>query len=1129
MVSNPDITLIDKTPTAITNVVTVNPSNCGVNDGTITVAASGASVQYSIDGGTNYQASNVFSSLGAGTYNVFVKNGDGSCEIPYGSNPVILTIPAAPSITNVTFTDPTNCSFTDGTITVTATGGSGSYEYSSDSGTTYIANGGSFSALAGGTYCIFVRNADGTCIVSGQCVTLTDKVAPVIASTSSTDPTDCGVADGTITILANSSVGNALQYSIDGGANYQSSNVFSALSGGLYPIRVRNADGTCIVSASETLTDKVQPIIDNLTTTNPSNCGVNDGQIVITATGVSLEYSIDNGANWQVSGTFTSLGAGTYNVFVRNTDGSCTTAYGSNPVILTIPSAPSITNVVSSDPTDCSITDGSISITATGGSGSYQYSIDSGTTYQNGNQFTNLSGGTYYVFVRNADTTCIVSGQSVTLTDKVAPVIASVASTNPTDCGVADGTITITANSSVGNSLEFSIDGGSNWQVSNIFSALSGDTYEIRVRNADGTCIVSNPDIVLIDKTPTAISAVATVNPSNCDVSDGTITITATGASVQYSIDGGLNYQASNVFSNLSAGTYNVYVKNGDGSCEIPYGSNSVILTIPSAPSVTNVAFTDPTNCGVVDGTITVTATGGSGSYQYSIDSGTTYLANGGAFTNLAGGTYCIFVKNADGTCIVTGQCVTLTDKVAPVIASVASTNPTDCGVSDGTITISASSSVGNAIEFSIDGGTNWQVSNIFSGLNGDTYEIRVRNADGTCIVSNADVVLIDKVQPNITNVTVVDPSNCGQNDGSITIAATGGGALEYSIDGGLNYQNSGTFTGLSAGTYNGIVRNLDGTCVTAYGSNPINLTTPNAATITNVSFTDPTNCGLTDGTITVAATGGSGSYQFSIDSGSTWTNLTGSFTGLEGDKTYQVRIRNADGTCEVVGQTVILTNKVAPSIVNVSSSNPTDCGVTDGTITIQANSSVGNPIEFSIDGGATYQASNVFTGLDASGNPYEIRVRNADGTCVVPSGNINLTNKTQPVFTTVGSTNPSNCGVDDGTITITATGASLEYSIDGSTNWQASNSFTGLAAGTYNVFIRNGDQSCVTAYGSNPVILTAPNAPSITNVVFSDPTDCNVVDGTITVSAIGGVGALEYSSIDSGSNLSSIEYIHMV
>ena len=93
-----------------------------------------------------------------------------------------------------------------------------------------------------------------------------------------------------------------------------------------YEIRVRNADGTCVVSNPDvTLIDKVQPVITNVVPTDPANCGVNDGSIVITATGASLEYSIDGGTNWQASDNFTGLGAGTYNIITRNTDGSCTT------------------------------------------------------------------------------------------------------------------------------------------------------------------------------------------------------------------------------------------------------------------------------------------------------------------------------------------------------------------------------------------------------------------------------------------------------------------------------------------------------------------------------------------------------------------------------------------------------------------------------------------------------------------------------------------------------------------------------------------------------------------------------------------------------------------------------------
>ena len=201
----------------------------------------------------------------------------------------------------------------------------------------------------------------------------------------------------------------------------------------------------------------------------------------------------------------------------------------------------------------------------------------------------------------------------------------------------------------------------------------------------------------------------------------------------------------------------------------------------------------------------------------------------------------------------------------------------------------------------------------------GNPYEIRVRNTDGTCIVTSADITLIDKVQPVITNVAPTNPANCGVNDGSIVITATGA-SLEYSIDGGTNWQIDPNFPNLGPGTYNIFTRNTDGSCNTPYISNPVTLTAPNAPSITSVTFADPTDCGVADGSITVVATGGSGSYLFSNDGGLTWTNTTGAFTGLDASKNpYEIMVSNADGTCEVTGQIVTLTDQVAPTISNVS------------------------------------------------------------------------------------------------------------------------------------------------------------------------------------------------------------------
>ena len=1136
-VDNPDVTLTAPIQPVITNVTPADPSNCGVNDGSILIAATGGSgtLEYSIDGGVNWQTSSSFNGLGAGVYNVITRYTGGTCETAYANNPVVLTAPSAPSIFDVTYTDPDECGVNNGTITIDATGTSGTLEYSIDGGLLFQPSN-VFINLSAVTYNIIVRYNDETCPVTYPPVVLTAPVLPTITNVDFTNVTDCGLADGTITVTATG--GGPLAYSIDGGATWQPSNIFSGLGDDTYDVRVRNLSGNCEVTAAPvTITAPTPTNVASVATTDPSDCGVSDGQIVVTATGGILEYSIDGGTNWQSSNTFNGLAAGTYNVAVRNTNGTCFNLSIDNPIILSTPTSPSITNVASTDPTDCNLTDGTITITATGGQGTYEYSIDGGGpagTWQSSNTFTGLAGGSYEIHVRNASGSCDVLGPVEVLTDKIPPVVSSTAHTQPADCGVNDGTITITASSAQGT-VEYSINGGSSWQQSGVFTGLAAGSYQTSVRNIDGTCKIDDALITLVAPIPPVISSVTPTDPTNCGVDDGTITIVTTGGNgtTEYSIDGGQTWQQNGgTYTGLAAGTYFVWVRNSSGTCEVAETANPIILQPASAPAITNVAHTDPTDCNVTDGTITVTVTGGQGTYQYSKDGGSTWQASN-VFTSLAGGSYDIHVRNANETCEVNGPIEVLIDKVAPVISNVDFSDPTDCGVADGTITIIANSPISSAIQYSIDGGTTWQSSNLFVGLVGGTYDIRVRNADGTCMETGAPVTLTDKIQPTVDDVVSTDPTNCDTQNGTITVTASGNNIVEFSIDGGLNWQPTGNFTGLAAGSYNVAIRYTDNTCFVLDADNPVIIGAPAAPSIINVASTDPTDCTVCDGTITMTATGGQGTYEYSNDGGATWQS-SNVFTALCGGS-YDMAIRNANETCVVLGSTEVLEDKVAPTIASVSSTSPTECSVADGTITVIASSSAGNPLEYSIDGGLSWQSSNLFVGL--IGDTYEIRVRNADGTCMEAAPNEVLIDKISPIIEDVVAVPPSDCNLTDGTITITATAGSgaVEYSIDGGINWSTTGSFTNLAPGSYNVFIRNADGTCVVANtlaaannglnnntnassGYNPVIIAPPTAPAITNVASTNPTDCNVCDGTITITATGTSGSFEYS-IDGGLN----------
>ncbi|TRX34925.1 T9SS type A sorting domain-containing protein, partial [Flavobacterium sp. ZT3R18] len=173
-----------------------------------------------------------------------------------------------------------------------------------------------------------------------------------------------------------------------------------------------------------------------------------DGKITVTAsygTG-TLTYAIDGGS-YQASNIFTSLAAGTHSISVKDVSG-CVKSLTS--VIITAPIAVTIISVVKtsyngSDLSCSTATDGKITVTGSGGTGTLMYSKNNGSTYQSSNVFSGLSVGTYQIKVRDANL-CASSTMTVTI---IAPttLLATITSNNPTLYYgyTGDQTATITA------------------------------------------------------------------------------------------------------------------------------------------------------------------------------------------------------------------------------------------------------------------------------------------------------------------------------------------------------------------------------------------------------------------------------------------------------------------------------------------------------------------------------------------------------------------------------------------------------------------------------------------------------------------------------------------------------------
>ena len=140
---------------------------------------------------------------------------------------------------------------------------------------------------------------------------------------------------------------------------------------------------------------------------------------------------------------------------------------------------------------------------------------------------------------------------------------------------------------------------------------------------------------------PIVITA-KTTKASSCR-DDGSITIKRTGgkAPFHYSLDN-INYVSTNIFYNLSAGNYTVWVK--DKNRCVDSLKNIVVARLPALKILlkkNNVSCKNGS-----DGSITITAKGGKSPYLYSLDS--IHYTSNNTFTNLRAGTYTTWIKDAN-------------------------------------------------------------------------------------------------------------------------------------------------------------------------------------------------------------------------------------------------------------------------------------------------------------------------------------------------------------------------------------------------------------------------------------------------------------------------------------------------
>lgn len=433
------------------------------------------------------------------------------------------------------------------------------------------------------------------------------------------------------------------------------------------------------------------------------------------------------------------------------------------------------------------------------------------------------------------------------------------------------------------------------------------------------------------------------------------------------------------------AGTYTFTVNVRDDFCPV-VGQNTytytIIVTSPPPPppscdslTVSLVSSTDLA-CDSSDGTATIVASSGVAPYNYQIvnwTTGTFYNNTTGVFTGLPAGNYTIWVTDSNGcTPSCTGQAFTIGGNVTPlVIAAVAqdlacpsnSWNTRDSSNLSGSISVNASGGTAPYM-YSIDGGNSFQTNSNFDFLGAGTYSVVVMDANGCTQTTSVTIGEPDPIQISVVNLV---PALCGNNNGSITLSASGGtpGFLYY-ING--QSQSSPTFNNLAPGTYTFRV------CDMNYCVYDTTITIPNTPGIVGIgSSTNPSCIGDCDGTATVYAADSTNSFTVQWDNGSTTATISNLCAG-----DYTATLTDANGCTDVVTVTVA---DPAPIDVTLTSTSDETCAGNDGTASVAASGGTA-PYNYNLANFTTATSINNttgnFNGLNAG--QFVVNVTDANG-----------------------------------------------------------------------------------------------------------------------------------------------------
>ncbi len=873
----------------------------GLSDGAALVTANGGTTPYSYlwsNGSPNANAG----TLTAGWYHVTVTDAAMNTVV----DSVEITQPIALML-STSSANPLCYGNTNGSASVIASGGTTPYSYNWSNGATTP----DIYGIGDGGYSVTVTDSHGCFLTTSA--TLSQPPYLSLMTSSLTNESTSGACDGSLTVYASGGTG---LYTYNWNPSVSSSDIGTALCAGTYDITVSDINA-CTATLNEIITSGSCTMYASFTSMVDATCyGMNNAQGSVTVVNgtAPFDYEWSNGYSEIdaaiTTSTNTTLGSGVQ--YVTVTDGmGCTYTAGEGfgePAELVV----QLIDIF--DESSLGACDGSISMSASGGTTPYTYLWSNAST----ESFVDMLCAESYTITVTDNNGCTATRTEIINSGGALPIVDF--SANNTNITVGSS-VAFTDNSTGSPTSWFwEFVGGtpstSTSQNPTVVYNTAG-IYDVTlvVSNIYGSDTLTKIGYIVVNNPGCAMSATFTsVNDLTCfGVNNGTATVNVANGTAPYDYEwsNGFNVLSSlnvnNTATGLAGGVIMVTITDDNG-CAFTTGES----IMEPAEIIIGTTSTNESFDGACDGTITTTVSGGTSPYSYLWSN----AASANAIANLCAGTYMLTVTD-NNACTSTHQGIIATGVVCAITTSVTSENVSCFNAVDGSISIIVMGGQSPYTYIWQNDSTTNQLSNISAG----PYTVTITDAIGC---QKTETIVITQPSLLAASITATPVSCFSGIDGSLSMNVFGG-TSPYSYEWSTG-DTSATIQDLSAGLYYVTLTDAGG-CQTERSK-----TVSQPSQISASIVSSNVSCfGLSDGIATATLSGGTAPYSYNWSNGNTTSTAT-----LLAAGSYSLTMTDANN-CTYFGSTTIEEPTILES--TILSTIPASCnGSNTGSATIFAN-----------------------------------------------------------------------------------------------------------------------------------------------------------------------------------------------